>query len=629
MKRGASDFSGKEKGAQVDELADKPRKQTRKRPPPLKTPTLPTRKQPKRSRHETVTSTVMPSNDPLDLWDQDLDPSLDDMLENGVTYDDIENAAIEEHNPSFEGLSGGNICLIASFLPTLQSLTSLSLTSKQMNAILCNSSASEAFYRSMFVQNFGEEISEDGVFDINWTWKERWATVNNIKNGLQDLNKTEPLKCNSTIQPNTVGILRRQEEEAALMHDNPQLASIDVEDISKGYHGLKALNNLPAPKGPVVWEPPLILHGDFEGIKIFQSMQDFLIGKKRAYQSLGEDNGKVTSVALCKWNQDAIDEEDQPCCFIGYDSGCVATLFAQLSEDNTRYIFTIQSRYNAHNRGKPFIFHKAGYFIDQKLRSFFNVHLEVTALALVNCGSSGSILFSACSGGQACYFPDAMNSAKNFSMLPVPAFSNSHPDPCKILSMTSTLIKKESESLVLVCTGDSDGSIRLWTSPSDLLFNSAENTFRHVKWYKSKAKHKVTTAKFIQSNLLVSGNIQGDIRIWDLTRTHESGGQLVPGLSLRFYLKNAHNGKVGKVCIGLGDILLTAGGNDGSLSGWDLTTGKKVLTLCCHEGKEISHPTKKEKVIAKSSVVGAVLTGQGDRLVTLCRDGVLSDWAFA
>lgn len=222
-----------------------------------------------------------------------------------------------------------------------------------------------------------------------------------------------------------------------------------------------------------------------------------------------------------------------------------------------------------------------------------------------------------------------MNSAKNFSMLPVPAFSNSHPDPCKILSMTSTLIKKESESLVLVCTGDSDGSIRLWRSPSDLLFNSAENTFRHVKWYKSKAKHKVTTAKFIQSNLLVSGNIQGDIRIWDLTQTHESGGQLVPGLSLRFYLKNAHNGKVGKVCIGLGDILLTAGGNDGSLSGWDLTTGKNVLTLCCHEGKESSHPTKKEKVIAKSSVVGAVLTGQGDRLVTLCRDGVLSDWAFA
>jgi len=424
------------------------------------------------------------------------------------------------------------------------------------------------------------------------------------------------VKNNITMFTSSVRFLCRQTKTGVLLQDNPEFAPLD-RDGSMGYFGVQVLSNLPRPPNASIdWEPSLVLNGDFDGIKLYDSMQDFVSGKTRAYLSLGDiDHGKVLSLVLCEWTQVVNrDSNEPPCCFMGYNSGCVAALTATLTEDDRSYVFAIKRHQRSHD-------------------------FAVTALTLVNCGSTAGtqeiILFSACHCGQVLYYPNAANPTKNFTMESLPAFCNAHPIPCPILSMTSTVIMKGEEQFILLCTGDSDGSIRLWMSSSDFLFKDyATNkkfTFHHVKWYKSKGRYRVATMKFIQNNILLSGNNRGDIRLWDLCCTGDSGENdrhQLPGLILRIYLKSAHSGPI-EMSTYIGNVLLTSGGNDGKVVGWDIKSGKRIGALCCHQGKEVIHLKTREKCIVKSCVVGIVSTGRGSKLVSLCRDGVISEWRFA
>jgi WD40 repeat protein len=133
--------------------------------------------------------------------------------------------------------------------------------------------------------------------------------------------------------------------------------------------------------------------------------------------------------------------------------------------------------------------------------------------------------------------------------------------------------------------------------------------------------------KFINDHVLVSGNNQGDIRMWGIEKMKESeeSENVLPGLSLRYFLKAVHNGPV-ETAMNIGDVVITSGGNDGSLIGWCSTTGKKIGSLTCHYGQETFDETTGEKGVVKSCVIAALAVN--DRLISLCRDGVLAEWKF-
>jgi WD40 repeat protein len=393
-----------------------------------------------------------------------------------------------------------------------------------------------------------------------------------------------------------------------LFEDNPQIAPVD-RDVCKGYVGMQALNNLPKPPNAGgTWEPPLLLHGDFEGIKIYDSARGLLSGKRRAYMSLGEEHGQVTALVACKYVENPSDTDEKiPCCFLGYDSGAVVCLTVSLSEDESTYHFFVERHTTDGHSSK------------------------VSAMTIMSCKSNEDrqqpVLFTACYGGQVFYYPNAMNPMTDFDLKPSLAFSNSHPDLCPILSMTSSTFTNDNKISILVCTGDRDGSVRLWLAPNDLLSDTkppSGGIFRQVKWYKSKGKHCVTKTKFINESVLVSGNNQGDIRIWDVEGIAEND-DTVPGLTLRYFLKSAHNGPV-ETALSIGDVVVTSGGNDGNLVAWDATSGQRLGAVLCHYGQETFDESTGEKGTVKSCVMGATVVKK--RLVSLCRDGALAEWYF-
>ena len=464
--------------------------------------------------------------------------------------------------------------------------------------------------RSAISNIVSDEESEfyfpDREVNVNWTRKQFCDRILDLKMGFTSAFPP-------TIMETTIGALWSEKEEAALFEDNPQIAPVDRE-ISKGYTGLQALNSLPKPpNGRDSWEPPILLYGDFDGIKLYDSASDFLCDKRRAYISMGEEHGQATVVVVCQFIEVSESTANAPCCFLGYESGCVAALTASLSAGGRSYNFSVERHRHVHNS-------------------------KVSALTIMDCKStsdSGSadkaaVLLSACYDGQVFYYPNSLNPNSSFDMKQIFAFSNSHPDHCPILGMSSTTFIEDNREFSLVCTGDRAGSVKLYLASDGLLENklSNETPFIHIKWYKSKGKHCVTMAKFVNSQMLVSGNRQGDIRIWNLATMHEideDSDETVPGLTLSHLLKHAHNGPVETV-MNLGDVIITSGGNDGNLIGWDATRGKKLGTISCHYGQETFDANTGEKGLVKSCVVGAQVVDK--RLISLCRDGVLAEWKF-
>jgi WD40 repeat protein len=470
------------------------------------------------------------------------------------------------------------------------------------NSVISNDLSDEE-YKTLYHTEFGTFLS-DGEVNVNWTWKELYDKIVDLKKGF--ISGITP-----TIIETTIGALQWEKEETALFEDNPQIAPVDRE-ISKGYTGLQTLNSLPKPPQVKHWDPPLLLYGDFDGIKIYDSAADFFCEKRREYISIGEKHGQVTALAVCKFLEVGESTTNAPCCFIGYDSGSVASLTAALSDDGRSYNFSVEHHRHVHNS-------------------------KVSAMTIMDCKSlsDGShpnvVLLSAGYDGQVFYYPNALNPESSFDMTHTPAFSNSHPDLCPILTMTSTTFVEDDKQFCLVCTGDREGSVKLWLASDDILKGDPPNeaTFHHIKWYKSKNKHCVTMAKFVNSHMLVSGNNQGDIRIWNLItmdETDEDYHGIVPGLTLCYSFKHAHNGPV-KTAMSLGDVIITSGGNDGNLFGWDATSGKQLGVISCHYGQETVDETTGEKGVVKSCVVGAQV--MNNRLISLCRDGVLSEWRFS
>ncbi len=77
----------------------------------------------------------------------------------------------------------------------------------------------------------------------------------------------------------------------------------------------------------------------------------------------------------------------------------------------------------------------------------------------------------------------------------------------------------------------------------------------------------------------------------------------------------------------VGDVLLTSGGNEGKIVGWDISTGLELGNLRCHSGREI----KEGGVIVdtiRSCAVDLVMSGKEKSMISLCRDGKLRLFSF-
>jgi WD40 repeat protein len=179
----------------------------------------------------------------------------------------------------------------------------------------------------------------------------------------------------------------------------------------------------------------------------------------------------------------------------------------------------------------------------------------------------------------------------------------------------------------LICTGDRDGNIRLWLKPDDDLVGLCARVetqkFKHLQVYKSSTQsgYLVTRAFFMQNNLLITGTNNGDVRFWQM-QVAESASRAIgrgplPTLTLRYDLNGIHNGAVELLTV-VGDVLLSSGGNDGKIVGWDISTGRRLGFIRCHPGRRLEG----DGGTIRSCVVD-LLVSEKDSLISLCRDGTL------
>lgn len=519
---------------------------------------------------------------------------------------------LDDNTSSMDLMSEEVLMQIALFIPNLSGLISFCKTSKRMQKLLYASVHSEKLFRGLFLQTFGERGTV-GNFEMNLSWRECWRMIYGLRRGLVHQHSSDMSSLNGTnmlLHPRrTIGVLSREEEGSALFYDNPGWSSTG--DISNGYFGMKILH-LPPPPNAADWQPPVVCHGDFNGIKIFNSLNSIFQNTQHRFVSLGdgEGGGQVLSLIQCETSLPMNNQTNrsQPNFFIGFASGRVAAVNATIDEYGQKYNFRISGFHDAHEH-------------------------EVTSLAFVNGSSmnddSEKCLYSADGQGHVYCFPNALRAEQDFSMNEsILAFSNSG----AIFSMASTTVETEDYSIAIICTGDSNGKIRLWLRPPDS-FNLSDTYFvpSQVKQAGTRTG-LVTRMNFVHNNLLVTCTNNGDLRIWKLQCWDElcryNGGEIgpKPQLKLKYDKMNLHNGAV-EVVMNVGDMLLTSGGNDGKVIGVDLNNGLILQSIDCHAGERLQN-SEGSTFLAKSCVVDMIVSGKEGCLISLCRDGTLQRWDF-
>ena len=532
----------------------------------------------------------------------------------------------DDNISSMDLMSEEVLLQIALFIPNLNGLISFCKTSKRMQKLLYTSVHSEKLFRGPFLQTFGKRGTV-GNFEMNLSWRERWKMIYGLRRGLvhQQSSNMLPLNgigANLRLPRQTIGVLSHAEESSALFYDNPEWSVTD--DISNGYFGMKILHLPPPPDAANDWQPPVVCHGDFNGIKIFNSVNAMFQNAQRRFVSLGDDEGggQVLTLIQCDVSPLANEQTNrsQPSFFIGFASGRVAAVNATIAECGQQYNFNISGFYDAHVN-------------------------EVTSLVFVNDiasgGKSGKLLYSACGGGHVYCYPNALSPEHNFSMdESILAFSSNG----AIFSMTSTVVDTGDHSSSIICTGDGEGKIRLWTRADEGLLarslsepvslNQSETKFVPIQVKQAGTRTGlVTRMKFVHNNLLVTCTNNGDLRIWKLQCCNKpyrySGGEKgpKPQLELKYDKMSLHNGGV-EVVNNVGDILLTSGGNDGQVIGVDLNTGLILQSIDCHTGETLQR-REGSTLLAKSCVVDIILSGKEASMISLCRDGTLQRWSFA
>jgi hypothetical protein len=363
---------------------------------------------------------------------------------------------------------------VASYLPTLSDLSSLCSTSGRARRLLYggggeegNARRSEDLLRGVFLRAFGSggggtasSWGGDALEQPDLSFRERWAAIRGLRWGLvrgSIVSPPPPLPPNDDndndllLLRDTIGVLPEHDEGEAIYYDNPsRVTDIDAA-YCNGYFGMCALRLPQPPNAGINWRPPIVVRGDFDGIRILGSTMSMFQCRRRQEPPIGgggdegddgrggggggdvcvvgddDGGGQVLSLIHCDPSSmraaspSAGDgrRNPPPCCFIGYASGRVAAVTATLTPESDGYAFAISGTHHAHES-------------------------EVTDLTFVDCGMSprdggAPVLFSACCAGKVYFYPHAYDPDENFSMeRSVLAFSNFY--NCPIFSMVNILL---------------------------------------------------------------------------------------------------------------------------------------------------------------------------------------------
>jgi hypothetical protein len=152
--------------------------------------------------------------------------------------------------------------------------------------------------------------------------------------------------------------------------------------------------------------------------------------------------------------------------------------------------------------------------------------------------------------------------------------------------------------------------------------------------YKSTDFGRITNLTVSRNKYLISGDTSGNVRVWDIIEDSEtkhdctkSNLEQYPHLSIRFKIPAAHGGTIENICV-IGNILLTTGGSDGFIRGYDLKQGDLIGAVSCHQGMPPRQIQGCSSIRLKSSVVG-LFFNESKSLISLCRDGSIHLWNYA
>ena len=248
-----------------------------------------------------------------------------DYDEEGVDDSTAANLAAADHGKdwSLDQLNEDLIFHVASYIPTLGDLSTFSKTCKRAHRLFTSPAQSERLLRGVYTNRYCERSSQ-GLYDFNRTWKERWTMMHSLKNSLKHASELPKPSRNQLRE--TVGVMSENDEVDAIFYDNPDRGDPE-QDYCNGYFGMHMLHLPPPPNAHESWQPPVLLHGDFHGVRIFDSLQRVIYRDEDESPSPrfvaldGMDGGQVLSIIHC----DDI-QAGSPCCFVGYASGRVAAV---------------------------------------------------------------------------------------------------------------------------------------------------------------------------------------------------------------------------------------------------------------------------------------------------------------
>jgi WD40 repeat protein len=465
---------------------------------------------------------------------------------------------------------------IFAYVSTMQDLRSFAYVNKRTHQWVFRSAATDALFGALYCHVFGQENARpDG--------RKSWKCLYSLRQSLaQDMNVTNPF------QLNTLGILTPDREIEAVGYDHPIHFRTGQ---CLGYFGLERI----FPKG----DGPLAIWGDYDGVFLVPSLEDILPSDpytgRRATKQFSRIPGDSQVLTVLASPMSYNEETNSSTLFLGFASGQVQAV--RVVGKDGRYAYDTVSCAMAHRD-------------------------EVTKLTVLPldppCVASSSV------DGSVIVYPESVSSKPTLENAVMGCRSTD-----KILCMAAT--KWGGDKQVLLCTGDERGRLTIWSQQH--MPGQARN--RSLSWGGMSSMmiedggSLPTVIQFLhqESGILIVGTNSGGLFIF---RAHLSG-TLQPAVVLEriAQVPRAHVGAVDSIKI-VGNVLLTSGGYEGHVIGWDSQTLMPIGSVAVHPGR--LYPgihLRKPQVLLKCAVISTVVWPEREVLVNLCRDGTVQEHSFA
>jgi len=548
-----------------------------------------------------------------------------------------------------DAFSDDTILCLMEYIPSSADLWNFASTSRR-TWIMCNDEIhDDRFHRSLYLHmyfkgskylirsrlKYQNDRTKFNTRDAStaWSWKKEFHRQRILERSLKLSAKYVDNDTSDRKKRKRVGILSTKDEDESAQYDEPRIVSLSnnaVHEFSFGYFGIEAFSlaglrdeMIPPSFGS---DSPVVVWGDFHGVRIFKSIDCFLYenenndeyGVNPNVQSIGQEFGQqVLTVLTCpfdsKCNKSNVKKKTNsfPCFFLGLADGTVVAVMATFNKlcnkkdlcsqctFTTRTSTVTEESYHAHGD-------------------------EVTSLCFLKHANESLVLVSASVDGTVLLYPHAVCCGSlDKTLLAVTNISSS-----PVLALTSALSQDGGDILF---TGDQIGYINIWLSKKksfNFHWHSSHKATFSNRTNIAGRRIIVTHICLAMNRYLISANNSGEIMIWDIEqgnfepcrRQHCISPQDGRKISLKLchHLRSAHHGAIELMRVS-GDILLSSGFCS-SLNAWNITTGAFICRLNC------SHRFENNPLASKVSTVGFIITKNS--IISILRNGILKEWKY-